>query len=151
MLNILNVVYTLRFFSLQNAVCFIILTYLVRVLFTFYIQGVLKLKEISFGVKGLRESQTEWIVWATDTEAGAGCVEWRWHPGTLLAAAVTPLFVSIFYSRLLTYCFDVGMKRRKESHEFLLETLTIVIECWYFFVEINNRTRHKNTIWSPCA
>jgi len=30
------------FFSLQNAVCFIILTYLVPVLFTFYIQGMLK-------------------------------------------------------------------------------------------------------------
>jgi len=30
------------FLSLQNAVCFIILTYLVPVLFTFYIQGVLK-------------------------------------------------------------------------------------------------------------
>ena len=29
------------FFSLQNAVCFIILTYLVPVLFTFYIQDVL--------------------------------------------------------------------------------------------------------------
>jgi len=38
-------VYTLRFFSLQNAVCFVILTYLVRVLFTFYIQGVLKFKK----------------------------------------------------------------------------------------------------------
>jgi len=31
------------FLSLQNAVCVIILTYLVHVLFTFYIQGVLKL------------------------------------------------------------------------------------------------------------
>jgi len=33
------------FFSLQNAVCFIILTCFVPVLFTFYIQGVLKLKK----------------------------------------------------------------------------------------------------------
>ena len=33
------------FLSLQNAVCFIILTFLVPVLLTFYIQGVLKLKK----------------------------------------------------------------------------------------------------------
>ena len=42
-LNILNMVYNLRFFPLENAVCFIILTYFVSVLFTFYTQGVLKL------------------------------------------------------------------------------------------------------------
>ena len=38
-----KLVYTLCFFCVQNTVCFIILTYLVPVLFTFYIQGVLKL------------------------------------------------------------------------------------------------------------
>ena len=37
-LNIFNIVCTLCFFHLQIAVCFIILTYLVSVLFTFYIQ-----------------------------------------------------------------------------------------------------------------
>ena len=40
------------FFSLQNAVYFIILAYLVPVLFTFYIQGVLKLRKIIPAPKG---------------------------------------------------------------------------------------------------
>jgi hypothetical protein len=51
--NILNMVYTLRFFFLQNAVCFIILTDLVPVLFPFYLLGVLKFKKNKSGTKRL--------------------------------------------------------------------------------------------------
>jgi hypothetical protein len=42
------------FFFLQDAVCFIILTYLVPVLFAFYVQGMLKLKKNNSGAKSLR-------------------------------------------------------------------------------------------------
>ena len=77
-------IYTLRYFSLQDAVCFIIQTYLVPVLFTFYIQSVLKLKNIILAPKCCQNSHTN-----VDTVQtfGATC-----HPCTKLVIQNLKIF-----------------------------------------------------------
>ena len=65
--------------SLLNAVCFIILTYLVPVLFTFYIWRVLKLKKIIPAPKGLTMTRQNRVRKLTGNSA-LGCGHGRDYP-----------------------------------------------------------------------
>ena len=61
LLNILNMLHILRFFPLRDAFYFIMLSFLVPVIFTFKIQGVLKLRKKIRGQRVNYDVQTGYL------------------------------------------------------------------------------------------
>ena len=97
------------FFPLQNAVCFIILTYFVPLLFTFHIQGVLNLKKIyNCGAESLT---LEYV-----------CMSWNYlilsflHSSVLAKQTFFPLLFTFYIQDVLKFKINSGAKRLSLVH-----------------------------------
>ena len=131
-LNIVNMVYTLRFFPLQIAVCFIILTYLVPVLFTFCIQGVLKLKKNNSVTKRLS------IYWNTCTYVAGGHDIKNEHCGdenyfVQFANSIT----SVFAPSYIYGCRSVGRRAAqsaKRRHYIMHYEMKLILEAEFLIL-----------------
>ena len=98
------------FLPLQNAVYFIILTYLVPVLFTFYIQGVLILKKNNSGAKRLTFS-TQPLRSNTQTGALKLCVH-----------TISTTYVTFLVTYIVEFVHIVCLKNNKNITQFIVET-----------------------------
>ena len=75
------------FFPLQNAVCFIILTYLVPVLFTFYIENVLKCS--LFHNSNVFGSYIIHILYT-------GCAKMQFHNSNVFGSCIIHILYTVF-------------------------------------------------------
>ena len=89
-------------FSLQNAVCFIMLTCLVHVLFTFYIQDVLNLKKNNSGAERLIKALSFILLLLFAGSAGvwksAKCHPLSITPGSIHVPILTRSYPSVITS-----------------------------------------------------